>query len=219
VIDTSSVVTVRPEQTGRTASASWVVGTTPYTWPFDGGLDPARCALLVVDDGMVMPASDDRVFQRVKALAAVMSDCGGLVVRVSTQAVDDRRYLRDADPASEPAAFVSGPRVQAAGIDGFFGSPLDAVLRQQRRDQLVLVGHFLEIAVHSTLRSANDRGYECLTVADACASADPSTEAGAISSIEMSGGIFGAVGNTDAVLTAFRQPATLIPATPIRESS
>jgi nicotinamidase-related amidase len=59
--------------------------------------------------------------------------------------------------------------------------------------------------VHSTLRSANDRGYECLTIADACLAADTETQRGAISSIEMSGGIFGAVGSTDAVIAALNQ--------------
>jgi nicotinamidase-related amidase len=56
--------------------------------------------------------------------------------------------------------------------------------------------------VHSTLRSANDTGYECLLVADACSAHDPALVASSISSVEMSGGIFGAIGTTDAVLAA-----------------
>ena len=101
-------------------------------------------------------------------------------------------------PPSIPGAHV----VSAVGIDGFYGGPLDAVLRAGRRDQLLLVGLGLETTVHSTMRSANDRGYECLLVVDACAPLDPEVVPNAISMVEMSGGIFGAVGTTNNVLAA-----------------
>ncbi len=92
--------------------------------------------------------------------------------------------------------------VAAAGIDAFFGSPLDPVLRSLGTDLLLLVGLGLETTVHSTMRSANDRGYECLLVVDACAPLDPDAVPNAVSMVEMSGGIFGAVGLTDPVLAA-----------------
>ena len=63
--------------------------------------------------------------------------------------------------------------------------------------------------MHSTMRSANDRGYECLLVVDACAPLDPDLVPPAISMVEMSGGIFGAVGTTAPVLAALAAaPAT-----------
>lgn len=46
----------------------------------------------------------------------------------------------------------------------------------------------------STLTSANDRGYECLLLTDACAALAEQTRKGALSTVTMSGGIFGAVG-------------------------
>jgi nicotinamidase-related amidase len=92
--------------------------------------------------------------------------------------------------------------VRARGWDGFYDSGLDAVLRRHHVDRLLLVGDCLETGVHSTLRSANDRGYECLLVADACTAAEPSLAAPALSMIEMSGGIFGAVGHAADVLRA-----------------
>ena len=64
----------------------------------------------------------------------------------------------------------------------------------------MLGGLGAEITVDSTLRSANDRGYECLALTDACAPLDPSSAPTRCSSIDMSGGIFGAVGTTSAVL-------------------
>jgi nicotinamidase-related amidase len=157
-----------------------------------------------MDDGAEMPADADKVRQHLSALAMSIADVGGLVVRVSTRHPHARsRHPSDArrDPNVYPrdAASIS---VQAGGIDGFFGSELDSILRRAGREQLLVTGHFLEISVHSTLRSANDRGYECLTIADACVAADAQTVSGAISSIEMSGGIFGAVGSTAHVITA-----------------
>ena len=97
---------------------------------------------------------------------------------------------------AEPAASVT-----SAGWNGFYGSPLDSVLRRLGRTHLLMTGWWLETGVHSTLRSANDMGYECLTLADCCVPLGPETVAGAISSIQMSGGIFGATGSSADVLS------------------
>ena len=117
-------------------------------------------------------------------------------------------HVRTTPPTGPPAAIErGGPTwtdhlVDAHGIDGFFGSPLDSLLRSLGRDQLLLCGSWLETSVHSTMRSANDRGYECLLVIDACVPHDPALVAASRSQIEMSGGIFGAVGDSADVLTA-----------------
>ncbi|MBP2705112.1 isochorismatase family protein [Microbispora sp. RL4-1S] len=143
-------------------------------------------------------------------VAGAARKAGGLVVRVRV-----RPPLRPGPPLP-PYAWGGGSpafplatigreaapqdtadaEVHAPGWDGFHGSPLDELLRAAGRDLLVLAGCCLELGVHSTMRSANDRGYECLLLADACAAADPSLAAGALSTIEMSGGIFGAVGSS-----------------------
>ncbi|RAY16201.1 hypothetical protein DPM19_04685 [Actinomadura craniellae] len=165
-----------------------VAGTTPYPWPWHGRLDPAALALLVVTcpqaEGQAEPAG----------LAAAVRAAGGLVVDVR---------VRGAGAAPRTRADLA---VTAPGWDGFHGSPLDGLLRARGRDLLLLAGAHLETGVHSTLRSANDRGYECLLVHDACAAAEPPLRAGALSTIEMSGGIFGAVGTSAAVITALSSP-------------
>ena len=84
--------------------------------------------------------------------------------------------------------------------------------RAAGRDHLLLAGFGLEAPVHSTLRSANDRGYECLLLLDACAPLDPSLTPASRSMIEMSGGIFGAVGTVGALLGALDLPP-LVPDT------
>ena len=77
------------------------------------------------------------------------------------------------------------------------------MLRSHAIERLILVGYGLETCIHSTMRSANDRGYECLLVVDACVPYDEALVASSISMIEMSGGIFGAVGTSAAVIEAF----------------
>ena len=84
--------------------------------------------------------------------------------------------------------------VTASGVDGFYGGPLGPLLRRDGVDQLLLAGFGLEATVHSTMRTANDAGLECLAVVDACVALDPELTPRTVSMIEMSGGIFGAVG-------------------------
>jgi nicotinamidase-related amidase len=102
--------------------------------------------------------------------------------------------------------------VTAAGHDGFCGSDLDLALRARGIELIVAVGMAAEVAVSSTVRSANDRGYECLTLSDAVAPLDPATGERELCSVTMSGGIFGAVGTSDAFLATIERlgaPTTL----------
>jgi nicotinamidase-related amidase len=90
----------------------------------------------------------------------------------------------------------------AGGLDAFYASDLDVVLRRRGVRRLLLAGVGLETAVHSTMRDANDRGYECLLVVDACAPIDPALVPASVSMVETSGGIFGAVGRVADVVAA-----------------
>ncbi|MDX6257072.1 MAG: biuret amidohydrolase [Frankiales bacterium] len=179
------------------------VMTDPYPWPYDGLLVPARLAMLVIVGPPVSgrPTELDKVAE----LAQIVCTAGGLLIEVLT--AEPRPGRTGAVPAAVPgtAEAVTGvspaASVTSAGWDGFYGSPLDTVLRRLGRDHLLMTGWWLETGVHSTLRSANDMGYECLTLVDGCVPLDDSTAKGAVSSIQMSGGIFGATGNSADVLS------------------
>jgi nicotinamidase-related amidase len=56
--------------------------------------------------------------------------------------------------------------------------------------------------VHSTLREANDRNFQCCLVEDACASGDAYAHAAAVHMVTVEDGIFGAVAKTDDVVAA-----------------
>ncbi|HEX3623392.1 MAG TPA: isochorismatase family protein [Acidimicrobiales bacterium] len=163
--------------------------TAPYPWPYDGRLDPARLALVVVGAQGWWAARTTEPTVALDALertAKVVRDGGGVVVVV--------RRTGAGEPVFEPAS--DDLVVGCSGMSGFAGGPLDQRLRALGRDHLAVGGLGLETAVYSTLAAANDRGYECLALADGAAPHDPAVGERALSSITMSGGIFGAVGTT-----------------------
>lgn len=190
-----------------------VADTTPYPWPWDGCLRGEALALLVCgwSRGWAEVTHDvAAVTDRVDALAGAVGDAGGLVLTVVPGQPSPTRGV----PPGAPLPLDGAAVVTAAGVDGFWGSDLDARLRRTGRTQLLLAGLGLEGPIHSTMRTANDMGHEALLVIDACAAGDPTTAAAARSSVEMSGGIFGAVGTTDAVHQALKA----IPPTPPRRT-
>ena len=173
--------------------SSFVAGTVPYAWPYHGELGGSRLALVLTgwDEGWRGRCVDaTTAIECCRALAAAVRAAGGLVVTVS-------HWFSSALPCDGRREHVP-----SSGVDGFHGGPLDDVLRQSRRSDLLVAGLGLEGPIHSTLRSANDRGYECLLVTDASAPLTGDCAESAIHSVTMSGGIFGAVGSTAAVVAA-----------------
>lgn len=180
--------------TGTPVVDVWVAGTEPYAWPYDARLDGHHLALVLAgwDEGWrgrAVPAVDAPLAQRLLHLATAVVAHGGLVVAV-------------AHGSAHLSISLPHRVVSAAGVDGFYGSALDPLLRGEGRTHLLVAGHGLEGPVHSTLRSANDRGYECLLVTDACSALTDDLADASAKTVTMSGGIFGAVGRVDAVVDA-----------------
>lgn len=192
-----------------------VEGTTPYPWPYDGDLSGAATALLVVAPAGAAPGPE--VAGRIAALADAVRGAGGPVLTVATVAPAPGHAVTRGAPRAVPAPLTTPPAdvaLAAGGVDGFWASDLDMVLRLRGVRRLLLAGVGLETSVHSTMRDANDRGYECLLVVDACEAVDPALVPASVSSVEMSGGIFGAVGRTAAVVAALAPSVpTTAPAT------
>jgi len=196
--------------------STFVAATVPYRWPYDGVLAPHRTALVLcgVQHGFVAatPGATD-VIGRLVDLAAVVRAGGGIVVWVRHgrhRGFRGRASLlpRRGDDGWRPAAVIAPDDlvVDAAGWDGCFGSDLDHVLRTAGTDVVVLGGVASELTVDSTVRTLNDRGHECLVLTDGCAPLDAHLGARAHHSLTMSGGIFGALGTTAAVVEALAPP-------------
>ena len=88
------------------------------------------------------------------------------------------------------------PVIDKPGKGAFFATDLQAILASRRIAQLVVAGVTTEVCVSTTVREANDRGYDCLVLEDCTASYDPAFHRSALAMICAQGGIFGWVGQS-----------------------
>jgi biuret amidohydrolase len=93
--------------------------------------------------------------------------------------------------------------VDKPGFGAFFATDLELMLRAAGISALTIAGVTTDICVHSTLREAIDRGFDCTTVDDACAAGDISVHDAMIRCIAGEGGILGRVLDTRSVVTAW----------------
>jgi nicotinamidase-related amidase len=96
------------------------------------------------------------------------------------------------------------PIIDKPGKGAFYATDLTAVLRNQRITQLLVCGVTTEVCVSTTVREANDRGYDCLVVEDCCASYFPEFHRSALAMVMAQGGIFGWVAGSDRVISALQ---------------
>lgn len=91
----------------------------------------------------------------------------------------------------ELAPLPGEPVIDKPGKGAFYATPLYEYLRLQSITQLVLTGVTTEVCVHTTLREANDRGYDCLVPTDAVASYQPALHDAALAMITAQDALFG----------------------------
>lgn len=82
----------------------------------------------------------------------------------------------------------------------FYQTDLEMVLKSQGISQLLFCGITTDVCVHTTLREAADRKFQCLLVRDACASADTYAHNAAIHMVTVEDGIFGVVASARDVI-------------------
>jgi nicotinamidase-related amidase len=97
------------------------------------------------------------------------------------------------------------PVIDKPGKGAFYATDLDAILSSRGIKSLIVTGVTAEVCVQTTVREANDRGYECLVLSDGIASYFPEFYQATIAMVKAQGGIFGWVSTSDALLEGLQE--------------
>jgi nicotinamidase-related amidase len=120
------------------------------------------------------------------------------------------RILVDGEPGNDivPAlAPLPGDTVIVKpGKGAFFATALGDILRYAGITHLLFAGVTTEVCVQTTMREANDRGYECLLVEDATESYFPEFKAATLAMIRAQGAIVGWTAPFAALAAAVERP-------------
>jgi len=141
-----------------------------------------------------------------------MADCpptkkarGGLKTGIGDEGPMGRILIRGEkghDIIKEVYPIAGEPVIDKPGKGAFFATDLELMLRNRAIKTLIVCGVTTEVCVNTTVREANDRGFECLVVSDAVGSYFPEFNRMALEMIKAQGGIFGWVAPSEAVISA-----------------
>ena len=103
---------------------------------------------------------------------------------------------------SELAPVDGEPVVDKRANGAFPGTDLAYILRARSIEYLAFCGNTIDVCVHTTLRDANDRGFECLLLSDCCGCVDPDLHKACVDMVKVEGGVFGCVANAATFVSA-----------------
>lgn len=100
------------------------------------------------------------------------------------------------DVAPEPGE----PIIDKPGKGTFYSTDFELLLNRAGIENLIICGITTDVCVHTTMRDANDRGFECVLLHDACGATDYDNHKATLSMTQMQGGVFGAIADTETLL-------------------
>lgn len=218
-----------------------MISAKPFDYPYDGNLDAARTALIVIDlqedflsttGYFALQGYDPAPLRAIlPAVNQLITACREAGVQIIHTRQGYRGDLADMTPYEKwrrqrsgldgtTALLRSSPgfrivpeldvRPQDIIVDktcngAFTYTDFEHVLRAQGITHLLFTGCTTDVCVHTTLREACDRNFQCLTISDACASGDQYAHEAALHMVTVENGIFGALTDTAAVLEGLKK--------------
>lgn len=200
------------------------IDATPYSWPFDGHWDADDSALLILgfQNGMVA-ALEAQPELAVAASLVSAAQATGLPIIASRRGRADtlspvaaRRAAMGpnmGDPVFPPhtpewqlagalGLPVDAPIFDHPGDNALYSTGLEAWLRARGIRNLVLAGLPTEGLLHATQRAANDMGFECIAVSDACKGTTDARHSGQLRITAFGNGLFGTVAKSHQIIAA-----------------
>jgi nicotinamidase-related amidase len=197
------------------------IAAAPYDYPFDGIWSAADTALLLLG---FQEVTVDRLQAHAevavaRSLVEATRAAGISIITTRASLGHGPLALRRAEAADAPPAVGSAgwdlvaalrPRagetvIDHVGDEAFHASPLEQLLGSRGIRNLILAGLATDGMVHATMRAANDRGFECLVVSNACRGTTVDRHHAILRITMFGNGLFGTVADVSAILRAMKQ--------------
>jgi biuret amidohydrolase len=183
------------------------------------GNDVARLAAIIPDTARLLAGFRQAglpICHTKEAHRADLSDCppakrqrGNAALRIG-DAGPMGRILVAGEPGNDLVPALQARRgemvIEKPGKGAFYATPLDSMLRERGITHLVIGGVTTEVCVQTTMREANDRGYECLLAEDATESYFPAFKQATLEMVRAQGGIVGWTATVNQILAALDTP-------------